>query len=98
MDLNEFMARSNARAWRGRAWARAMFAGAITLVVLLAILVIAAPNSIGGPMMRPSWFVAAVAMIVPAAGVLGPVIGLAWMWRILRADPEPDSRSWRYRR
>ena len=25
------------------------------------------------------------------------VIGLAWMWRILRANPEPDSEVWRYR-
>jgi protein-S-isoprenylcysteine O-methyltransferase Ste14 len=97
VDLDEFMARSNARARRGRRVARALFAEAIGLVVLLAFLFVAAPNTIG-PMMRPSWFVAAMGMIVPGAGVLGLIIGLAWMWRILRANPEPDSRSWRYRR
>lgn len=97
MDLDEFMATSNARAWRGRAWARAMLAGAITLVVLLVIVFVTAPTY-GGTMMRPSDFAAAVGIIVYGVGVLGPVIGLAWMWRILRADPEPDDRSWRYRR
>lgn len=30
-------------------------------------------------------------------GVLGLVVGFAWMIRIYRADPEPDQRSWRYR-
>jgi hypothetical protein len=75
-----------------------MLAGAITLVVSLAFLFVAAPNTTGGGMMRPSEFATAVGMIVPGAGVLGLVIGLAWMWRILRANPEPDTRSWRYRR
>lgn len=92
------MARSNARARRGRRVARALFAEAIFLIWLLAFLIFIGPQTMGGPMMRPSGFAAAVGMIVLGAGVLGLVIGLAWMWRILRADPEPDSRSWRYRR
>ena len=91
MDLNESMARSNARAWRGRAWARAMFAGAITLVVLLAFLFVAAPSTMGG-----GWSTAVDALILAGAGAT--LFGLWWMWRILRANPEPDSRSWRYRR
>lgn len=74
-----------------------MFAGAITLVVSLAFFFFAGP-SYGGGMMRLSFFAAAMGIIVPAVGVFGLLFGLAWMWRILRADPEPDSRSWRYRR
>jgi hypothetical protein len=33
----------------------------------------------------------------PGIGILGILAGLAWMGRILRADPEPDTSAWRYR-
>jgi hypothetical protein len=78
------------RARRGRMIARLIFA-----LDLIAgpILFIAAPNiSEARYSNDPS----------PASNVLLLVavpwlIGLAWMWRILRADPEPDSEGWRYR-
>jgi hypothetical protein len=68
-----------------------MVAGAITLVVSLAFLFVAVPNTMGG---GPSPAVIALSL----AGVGAALFGLWWMWRILRADAEPDSRSWRYRR
>ena len=30
---------------------------------------------------------------VTKLGVVGVAVGLPWMWWIVRADPEPDSRS-----
>ena len=35
--------------------------------------------------------------VVPSIGIIGLAIGVAWMWRILRADRERDARAWRYR-
>jgi hypothetical protein len=29
--------------------------------------------------------------------VLSAIVGLVWMVRIHRSDPEPDKRAWRYR-
>jgi putative copper export protein len=91
VDLDEFMARSNARARRGRRTARVLFGVGIYIVLLFVVLFVAAPNTMGG---GPS--TAVKALILAGAGAM--LFGLAWMWRILRADPEPDSRSWRYRR
>ena len=36
-------------------------------------------------------------MIPQAVGVLGVLIGLAWMWRIYRAPTRNDEAVWRYR-
>ncbi len=35
-------------------------------------------------------------MILPA-GIVGLVVGFAWMIRIIRAAPEDEARGWRYR-
>jgi hypothetical protein len=35
--------------------------------------------------------------VITALGVVGPIVGLVWMIRIYRADPEPDQHAWRYR-
>ena len=32
-----------------------------------------------------------------SVAVAGYVIGLTWMVRIYRSDPEPDQHAWRYR-
>jgi len=32
-----------------------------------------------------------------AVGLIVPAIGIAWMIRIYRADPEAGERTWRYR-
>jgi hypothetical protein len=51
------------------------------------------PNTMGGGFFEPSL----TEWILPGLGVLGILLGLAWMVRIFRADPEPDSSAWRYR-
>jgi hypothetical protein len=36
-------------------------------------------------------------VVVLGVAVVLIVVGLIWMIRIHRADPEPDQRAWRYR-
>jgi hypothetical protein len=69
-----------------------MLASALIVLAAPAILFLAAPNSMGGGLQ-----LGFVAIIVFGTGILGIVIGLTWMIRILRADPEPDAKAWRYR-
>jgi protein-S-isoprenylcysteine O-methyltransferase Ste14 len=92
-ELDEFMAQSNAKAQRGREIARALVAAVLVLLAFVAILFLNLPNTMGGPFFEPSL----TEWIVPGLGVLGILVGLAWMVRIIRADPEPDSSAWRYR-
>ena len=96
MDLNEFMAESNARAKRGRALGRMMIAGALVVLAFTAFLWIAAPN---GPqaMFLEEPQLHALAVAVPVVAILGIVIGLVWMVRIMRAHHEPETKGWRYR-
>jgi hypothetical protein len=90
MDLDEHFARSFARARRGRAKARAIFLYGLGLPALATFFIVAAPQSMGGgPDPRMGWLLGVAAV--------GVTIGLIWMWRILRADPEADARPWRYR-
>lgn len=81
------------RGQRGRRIGRAMIALAVMFVFLGVFLFVAAPGYMGGPMTRvPFWYDA-----LPVLGVVGIVVGLVWMVRIHRADPEPDQHAWRYR-
>ena len=89
--IDDLFAKSWRRARRGRAAARLMLAAAILAVAFIILFVLAAPNYMYTPEPKPP------DVIVLGIPVLGFVIGLAWMWRILRADPEPDSEAWRYR-
>ena len=91
-EFNEFMEQSNARARRGRRLARMMFAAAIIALAVYAFLFVAAPNFTDG-FYNPG----PIGLLVPAIGVAALAVGLVWMIRILRADPEPDAKSWRYR-
>jgi hypothetical protein len=91
-EFNEFMEQSNARALRGRRLARLMFAAALIPLAVAAFFFVAAPNFTGG-----FYDPGPIGLLVPAIGVAALVVGLAWMVRILRADPEPDAKSWRYR-
>ena len=93
MDLNEFMAESNARAKRGRALGRMMILGALVVLAIPAFFFIAAPNFTGMTLHEPG----ALLVALPLVGVAGLVIGFVWMVRIFRADAEPDAKSWRYR-
>jgi hypothetical protein len=96
VDLDEFMAESNARAKRGRALGRMMIYGVLVVLAFAAFLWIAAPN---GPsamyLQEPE--PRALELALPFVGVAGLVIGLAWMVRILRAHHEPETKGWRYR-
>ena len=78
----------------GRAVARRMivFAALLPLAVLIAL--VAQPGHMGGGMLyEPEWFEIAL----PWAGAIGYLVGLGWMIRIYRADPEPRQPTWRYR-
>lgn len=76
--------------------ARLIGRGLITVAVVLPFLVLIAwvmqPGGIS-PMYEPPWYAAAL----PWAGVAGYLLGLGWMIRIYRANPERGERSWRYR-
>ncbi len=72
-----------------------MIAIAVIVIVIsvAAFLFVSAPGFIGGPMIDPPiWSYA-----LPVLAVVGPIVGLVWMVRIYRADPEPDQGAWRYR-
>ncbi len=79
---------------RGRRQARLMLAIAIGLDAFAALLLINAPRGMGGGFGPPS----VVQWLVPIAGVVLNVIGLAWMIRIYRSDPEAHPSFWRFRR
>jgi hypothetical protein len=96
-ELNDALAESNVRAREGRALARVMFVATVALAGFLAYVVLAAPKC-GGMMCPmfdspPSPNIGDVTMAVGLAGLL---IGLVWMWRIVRAEGDPDARSWRH--
>lgn len=50
-------------------------------------------GAMSGNPSEPPWYEVAL----PWAGAAGYLIGLGWMIRIYRADPEPDEPTWRYR-
>jgi hypothetical protein len=78
----------------GRETAKAMLVlVAIFVVVFEPFLVIASPGMIGPMMYEPPLW----AELLPWAGYLGQLVGLAWMVRIYRKtfDPEPDQHAWR---
>lgn len=89
-ELNDAMAESNRRARRGRTFARLTFASTVALVMFAFFLLAAAPGMMGG-MGGPD------TSQIDILGLVGLATGLYWMWRIVRADPDPDARSWRYR-
>ena len=78
----------------GRQIGRAMIALAVGGIALTAFMLISAPTMMGGGPMTgtPVWTYAFYAL-----GGLGVVVGLVWMVRIHRADPEPERHAWRYR-
>ena len=93
-ELDDFMADSNARARSGRLLARQMFGGTLFILLLGGFLFVAAPNTGNVRFFDPG----PIAVVVPAAGILGIIVGLGWMIRILRSNPNPDAKAWRYRR
>ena len=87
--IDAAFAQSWRRARQGRKLARLIFAVAIwvALVAVFSLVLIVGSNDMSaGP-----------GLLAFVPGGVGMVIGLTWMWHILRADPEPDSEVWRYR-
>jgi hypothetical protein len=77
---------------RGKAVARAMIVFAVLLPLAILFAWIAQPGFTGSGLGQP-WYVTAL----PWIGFMGYAIGLGWMIRIYRADPEPTQQTWRYR-
>lgn len=75
----------------GRRQARLMLFGAIVLDAFVGFVIVGQPPSMIGPMFAPP----PSALIIPAVGILMNIAGLAWMVRILRADPEGGPPAWR---
>lgn len=83
------------RGQRGRRIGRALIAVAVGLTAATALLLVAAPHG-PSPMFVPGWLEIAT-MGLYGVAITGLVVGLVWMIRIHRANPEPDQRAWRYR-
>jgi uncharacterized membrane protein YhdT len=78
---------------RARYLVRVEFALAIAAPLVAGFLVVAAPGTIGGGFREPPlWY-----ELWPWAGVVAYVVGIAWMIRIYRSDPEAGESPWRYR-
>ena len=69
-----------------------MFGVGLGLPCLAGLLFLTMPDSLYDP---PS--VGPVEVLVPLAALVGIGVGVLWMWRILKANPEPDTSAWRYR-
>lgn len=97
-ELNDAMAESNRRARRGRTVARLMFILTATLVAFVVYAFAVAQPACMCPMFQapPELFGQPFGLIIEMAGSVGVASGLFWMWRIVRADLDPDARSWRY--
>ena len=82
------------RGLRGRQLAQLLLVAVVALDAVLAILFVTAPNFVG-PMFEapPSLLGLPLGSPIVAIGIALHLGGLAWMVRILRADPE-DHRSW----
>jgi len=62
--------------------------------VVLAFVLLAKPGTIGEPMFYGGWGWAA---LLPYIGGAGVVLGLVWLVRLSRLDPERGEVHWRYR-
>jgi hypothetical protein len=73
---------------------RAELTLAIAVPVIAGFLWVAAPGTMGGGMFYRA---SLIETLLPWAGVAGFVVGIVWMLRLSRQDPEAGERSWRYR-
>ena len=67
---------------------------AVAVPLIAAFLYIAAPGSTGPMFATPP---AMPVALLPWAAAAGVPVGIAWMIRLSRPDPEPGERTWRYR-
>ena len=52
------------------------------------------PVFVGGPPPEPGLTLGGA---IHLAAIAVAAVGVAWMWRIMRADPEAGAPAWRYR-
>lgn len=78
-----------------RAWVLVRLELAIAFVAPLVVGLgyLAAPGNMGDGLGREP----PLMEFVPWAGVVGLIIGLVWIVRLSRSDPEAGEREWRYR-
>jgi hypothetical protein len=100
LDRGAYRGRVNDLEFRQRRLDRAHFliraelAIAFAAPVLAGVLFVAQPETMGGPMFYEPPPFGWLLFLVAIAGV---VIGIVWMLRLSRQDPEAGERSWRYR-
>jgi hypothetical protein len=75
---------------RARFWIQLEFAVAFALPLVAGFLYIAAPNGPTPMFYRESL----VEVVLPWLGGLGVIVGIVWMVRIARADPEAGDNPW----
>ena len=95
-QTNDLPAGMTGQGLRGREIARVMIVIAIAIPVLLGLLVMSAPNTMGGGMQTGD--PGPLGTVLIGVAILAYVVGLAWMVRIYRADPEAHVSFWRSRR
>jgi hypothetical protein len=95
-DTGEAVGDMTGRGLRGRHIARLMLAAALALDAMVVVLFASAPQGMGGG----GWFPEPprFAWLIPAFGLGLHVVGLAWMIRIIRANPERHASFWRSHR
>jgi membrane associated rhomboid family serine protease len=86
------LARRRRRLQSARFLIQAELTIALAAPFIAAFLYVAAPGFIGG-LTEPSLLESAL----PWAAAAGVIVGIAWMVRLSRTDPERGERSWRYR-
>jgi len=79
------------RGLRGRRAGFAVIAMTTLVLLVFGMLIVLGPSSMGPP--APDGV-----LLLSGAGVLGIVIGLGWMIRIYRADPEAHDSFFRSRK
>lgn len=89
--MHDFQARSR-RLRNARFLIRAELAIAFALPLIAGFLFIAAPGTTGGSLIESP-----LESALPWAAAVGIVVGIGWMIRLSRPDPEAGERSWRYR-
>ena len=87
------LARRRRRLERSRNLVWIEFAFAVVAPFVVGLLVVAAPGTMGGSTWEPPLW----SRLFPWAGVAAYLVGLGWMIRIYRADPEAADSPWRYR-
>jgi hypothetical protein len=96
-QLNDALAESNARARRGRELAEVMLVVTAALAGFVTY-VFAVRDPCAGMMCPPFDYPPSpnIGDVTMGVGLVGLAVGLLWMWRIVRADRDPDARSWRH--